>query len=85
MTRATANTKDTRTIASADGNGIPADATKKETTMNWIKLIPIVFDIIMLVIVLIYAYLQETFSPFAMGCWVMIALLLHLKELDDDD
>ena len=85
MTRATAHTKDTRTIASADGNGIPADATKRETTMNWTKLIPIVLDIIMLVFVLIYACLHMTFSPFAMGCWVVIALLLHLKELNDDD
>ena len=33
MTRATAHTKDTRTIASAERNGIPAGAAQKETMM----------------------------------------------------
>ena len=53
-------------------------------TMKPMKWITIVLDLIMLVIVLAGAYLHETFSPFVVGCWVMIALISHLKELNDE-
>lgn len=47
-------------------------------------IIQIVLDLLMLVMVLVYAITENQFSPFVMGLWVFIALLEHIKNAEED-
>jgi hypothetical protein len=50
-------------------------------TINWIQ---IILDVLMLVIVIVYAASEKQFSPLAMGLWVSIALLKHIRRAEED-
>ena len=50
-------------------------------TINWIQ---IILDVIMLIIVILYATSGKQFSPLTMGLWVSIALFAHIQRAEED-
>lgn len=51
-------------------------------TINWIQ---IILDVLMLVIVIVYAIWDKEFTPLTMGLWVSVALLAHIQRAKEDD